>query len=206
MKLIDGIKKIGLPYQIPNCSRDELPAFFKEMGYKVGAEIGVFRGEFTKKFCEVDLKMYAVDPWIGYVGAGRSEKVQDKQNINLQHAKKNLAPYPNCKIIRKTSMDAVKDFKDGSLDFVYIDGDHRFKYIAEDIFEWEKKVRSGGAVSGHDYFFTNPRATNVICHVGPVVDAFVKVKGIKNFYVFGRTKPQKKARKNDRTLSWMWIK
>jgi hypothetical protein len=203
MILIDAIKHKDNPFWVPDCPRNDLPEFFLDMGYKVGAEIGVFKGEFTKKFCEVGLKMYAVDPWIGYVGAGRSEKVNDKQNKNFQYAKKTLAPYPNCKIIRKTSMDAVKDFKDGSLDFIYIDGDHRFRYIAEDISEWEKKVRSGGAVSGHDYFFTNPHANNVICHVGPVVDAFIKIKGIENFYVFGQLK---NGEKNDRTSSWMWIK
>ncbi|MHA2061093.1 MAG: class I SAM-dependent methyltransferase [Candidatus Sifarchaeia archaeon] len=203
MILIDAIKHKDNPFWVPDCPRNDLPRFFVDMGYKVGAEIGVFKGEYTKKFCEVGLKMYAVDPWIGYVGAGRSEKVNNKQNKNFQYAKKTLAPYPNCKIIRKTSMDGVKDFKDGSLDFVYIDGDHRFRYIAEDIFEWEKKVRSGGAVSGHDYFYTNPKANNVICHVGPIVDAFVKVKDIENFYVFGQLK---KGGRNDRTLSWMWIK
>ncbi len=48
-------------------------------------------------------------------------------------------------------MDALEDFEDNSLDFVYIDGDHNFKHISEDIYEWTKKVRSGGIVSGHDY-------------------------------------------------------
>jgi hypothetical protein len=204
MKLIDAIKVKGSPFWIPDCSRNNLPQFFVDMGYKVGAEIGVFRGEFTKEFCKTGLKISAIDPWIGYGGAGRTEKVQDKQDLNFEQAKKNLAPYSNRKIIRKTSMDAVKDFKDGSLDFVYIDGDHRFRYIAEDISEWEKKVRSGGVVSGHDYFFTNPKSTNVICHVGPVVDAFVRVKGIENFYIFGKTNPPQK--RDDKTLSWLWIK
>lgn len=197
MKLIEGIKETGLPFKIPNCSRDELPAFFKEMGYQVGVEIGVYRGEYTEKFCQAGLQIYAIDPWLGYSGAGRSEKRQTKQESNYQVAKRRLASYQNCTIIRKTSMAALVNFKDGSLDFVYIDADHRFRYIAEDIFEWEKKVKPGGIVSGHDYFYTSPKATNVICHVGPVIDAFVKVKGIKNFYVFGH---------HDRTLSWLLIK
>jgi hypothetical protein len=200
MKLINGLKLKGAPAEIPDCSRDDLPAFFVEMGYKVGAEIGVYRGEFTKKFCQAGLAMFAIDPWTAYSGSGRSEKIQDNQNLSFEYAQKNLAPYPKCKIIRKTSMDAVKNFKNGSLDFVYIDGDHRFRYIAEDLYEWERKVKSGGAISGHDYLFTNPEATNVIIHVGPVVDAFVKIKGIKNFYVFGHPK------QIDRTLSWMFVK
>jgi hypothetical protein len=38
-------------------------------------------------------------------------------------------------------MDALNDFEDDSLDFVYIDGNHEFPYVAEDLFHWSKKVR-----------------------------------------------------------------
>ncbi len=206
MKLINAIKLHGSPFTIPDCGRDELPEFFKQMGYKVGAEIGVYKGEFTEKFCKAGLKMYAIDPWLAYVGAGRTQQKQDRQDFLYGHTKRTLAPYPECKIIRKTSFEASKDFKDGSLDFVYIDGDHRFKYIAEDIVEWEKKVRRGGAVSGHDYFCTDPQANNVLCQVGAIVDAFVKAYQIGDFYAFGRSKPLEQEAKNDRYLSWMWIK
>ena len=57
MKLIDGLKLQGLPALIPDSSREELPSVFKSMGFKVGAEIGVYRGEFTKLFCEQGIKM-----------------------------------------------------------------------------------------------------------------------------------------------------
>ena len=206
MKLIDGLKLQGLPALIPDSSREELPEVFKNMGFKVGAEIGVYRGEFTKLFCEAGMKMSAIDPWMAYLGAGRSENKADKQDVNYESAKQTLSPFPDCKLIRKTSMKALEEFEDNSLDFAYIDGDHRFKFIAEDLVEWSKKVKVGGVISGHDYFYTSPTANNVICHVGPVVNAFVKASGIPNFYVFGKTEPQESAKKNDKTLSWMWIK
>lgn len=38
MKLIDSIKHNGSPYYIRNCSRDELPEFFKELDFTKGAE------------------------------------------------------------------------------------------------------------------------------------------------------------------------
>jgi hypothetical protein len=206
MKLIDGIKNSGKPFYIPDCSRNELPKFFKEMGYKVGAEIGVYKGEFTKLFCEAGLRTFAIDPWIGFSGQGRSQRLQPRQDFLYEHTKRYLAPYENCTIIRKTSMDALSDFKNNSLDFVYIDGNHNFRYIAEDIYEWIWKVRSGGVVAGHDYFCTAPEARNTVCHVGPVVDAFVKVFNIKNFYTFGRTKPIEQESQNDKYHSWMFIK
>ncbi len=67
MKIIDGIKLKGLPAEIPDCGRDDLPQFFVDMGFKVGAEIGVLRGEFTEKLCQAGLKVYAVDPWKNYL-------------------------------------------------------------------------------------------------------------------------------------------
>ena len=62
MDLMDGIKVQGKPFRIPECARTDLAAFFVELGFKVGAEIGVHRGDFTKVLCEVGLKMYAIDP------------------------------------------------------------------------------------------------------------------------------------------------
>lgn len=204
MKLQDIIKLKGKPIEIPDYSRDNLPQFFLEMGYKVGAEIGVYKAAFTEKFCKAGLKMYAIDPWLAYTGAGRTQQEQDRQDFLHGHTERTLAPYKDCTIIRATSMNALKQFIDGSLDFVYIDADHSFRHIAEDLVEWSKKVRSGGTVSGHDYFYYGPRSTNLICQVEPVVDAYVKAFAINNLYVFGKL--EKPKSNDDRVLSWMFIK
>ena len=99
-------------------------------------------------------------------------------------------------------MDALADFEDGSLDFVYIDGDHSFKYIAEDLVEWSKKVRSGGCVSGHDYLMTPPGTRNMVCHVQAVVDAYIKTFGIESFYIVN----ERRHFYNQKLHSWLWIK
>lgn len=207
MKLIDGLKLQGAPARIPDCSRDELPELFTQLGFKVGAEIGVYKGAFTEKFCKAGLKMFAIDPWHSYDGSGRTQRDQNRQNFLHDHTQRTLAPYQNnCTIIRKTSMDAVKMFRDRSLDFVYIDGDHSFRAFAADIQEWTWKVRIGGIVAGHDYYCTIPQARNIICHVGAVVDAYVRAFGIKQWYTFGRSKPDNEESQNDSYLSWMWVR
>lgn len=203
MKFIDAIKEKGNPFVIPDCGRDGLPKFFKEMGYKIGAEIGVYRGEFTEKFCKSGFEMYAIDPWLGFSGQGRTQQVQYTQDSYYEQAKKVLIPFNNCHIIRKTSMDALEDFKDESLDFVYIDGDHNFRHASEDIYEWSKKVRKGGIVSGHDYFNTPSFARNVVCNVGIVLDAYVKAFDIDNWYIY---KPDNAIDPNDRYYSWFFLK
>ena len=101
-------------------------------------------------------------------------------------------------------MDAVKDFADESLDFVYIDANHEFKYVTEDIFEWSKKVRKGGAIAGHDYFYAKQRKFDNI-HVRYVVDAYTATFRIHPWYVLGR-KEKVEGEVRDQFRSFMWIK
>jgi len=206
MRLSEIAHLNGTPAIIEKSCRDELPDFFHEdLGFRVGAEIGVLKGEFTEKFCKAGLKMYAIDPWLAFPGQGRTQQKQDRQDFLYSHTQRVLAPY-DCKIIRATSMDALKHFKDGSLDFVYIDGDHSFRYIAEDIYEWAKKVKRGGMVAGHDYYCTSPEAVNIVVNVKPVVDAYTKCFGINNWWIFGRSKPIELEARYDKVYSWMFFK
>lgn len=203
-KIMEGFKTLrGAPVRIENVSRDELPGFFVEMGFKRGAEVGVYKAEYLKKFCDAGLLMYGIDPWRAFYGQGRTQQVQERQDYLYGHAQRTLADHldKNCTLIRKDSMDGVKSFMDEALDFVYIDGDHDFPHVAEDIFAWAKKVKKGGIVAGHDYFSTNPKANNVICQVQPVIDAYVKAMKIPNLWIYGDD-----SRHADKALSWMFIK
>jgi hypothetical protein len=101
--------------------------------------------------------------------------------------------------MREMSMDAVKKIKDGSLDFVYIDANHGFDYVMEDLIEWSKKVRVGGIVSGDDYY--DFRKAGVI----EAVDAYTKAHGIKVTF----TDPYSghiKDREGFEQPSYYWVK
>lgn len=128
-------------------NREELAKYFNELGFKIGAEIGVLGGDYSKLLCDAipGLKLYCVDSW------GFGERKRKEYHLReKERAKINLAPY-NATLIHQFSMDAVKDFEDSSLDFVYIDANHQPQFVRDDINEWSKKVRKGGIVSGHDY-------------------------------------------------------
>jgi hypothetical protein len=193
MKLSTAIKRKGLPYKVPNCSRDELPKFFKDLGFSVGAEIGVDKGDFTQKFLDEGLKMYAIDNWVN-------------RRRTLQRVRTRFARYRNCTIIHKSSMETVGDFKPRSLDFVYIDADHRFPFVAEDLYHWYWRIRRGGVIAGHDYMDTRPDSKDRSIQIQVVVDAFVKAFNIPNFYIFGRSKPLAKETLDDKMLSYMFFK
>lgn len=192
MQLTEAIKTSGHPFEIPDCSRDDLPAFFVGLGFKVGAEIGVLRGEFSKAFCEAGLQLFAIDVW--------------SNKNDFASAKNTLQPYPNVTLVKKDSMEAANDFPDASLDFVYIDANHEFRYIAQDLDEWTKKVRSGGVVAGHDFFYAKNRGPNrENWHVPQVLKAYVEAFAIPNWYVLG-SKQANPGEKRDKWRSWMFVK
>ncbi len=54
-------------------------------------------------------------------------------------------------ILRLPSHEAVSHFEDGSLDMVFIDAIHLYKYVKQDIELWLPKLRKGGIIAGDDY-------------------------------------------------------
>ena len=203
MNLEPYLKEVGKPIWIPGACREDLPALFKSLGFKKGVELGVSWAQNIIGFCEAGFEIYGIDPWkdsrdntyrkIVSISGGRT--VDEVYEM----AKERTAKYPNCKLIRKLSMDALDDFEDGSLDFIYIDANHFFGYVAMDLMQWSKKVRKGGIIAGHDYFSTE--GVSIVRHVGNVVDAFVKSYEIPNFWVLGS-----KDNFKDRDLSYFFFK
>lgn len=125
--------------------------------HSIGAEIGTFKGE-TAKFLAKKLPnlemLYCIDPWITYdnyeVTLGRNKKGKDFNRL-YEAAKNTLKEFNNVKIIKEFSSNAVLKFDDYSLDFVFIDGNHAYEYVLQDIMMWYTKIKNGGIISGHDY-------------------------------------------------------
>ncbi|OGM55882.1 hypothetical protein A3F62_01515 [Candidatus Woesebacteria bacterium RIFCSPHIGHO2_12_FULL_44_11] len=99
----------------------------------------------------------------------------------------------------------MQDFPKRSLDFVYVDANHAFGYIAMDLANWVDKVKKGGVIAGHDYYST--QGDRGLRHVGNVVDAFAKSYDFTNWYVLGQKNEDRELNeKFDRELSFMFIK
>ena len=52
---------------------------------------------------------------------------------------------------RGDSVEMARTYEDDSLDFVFIDGDHRYESVKADILAWLPKMKAGGILAGHDY-------------------------------------------------------
>ena len=199
MTIAEGFQNKGAPFMFTGCTRFDFPEFLAGIGLKVGVEIGVSRGEMTEEFCKAGLKLFGIDPWVPFPGQGRCNLYQSTADIHLGITLDRMAPYIEnglCTFIKKTSMDALDDFQRGSLDFVYMDGRHEFPFIAEDVYYWSDKVRTGGIVAGHDYRNSGWRTKNTVYHVKAIIDAYTVLYEIENWWVFGK----------GQDWSWAWIK
>ncbi len=118
-----------------------------------GAEIGVYKGD-NAEFILSLLKptiLYLVDPWNNFLDTDSNEIIGEIQYIQTQER---LKMYGNKRLVKKTSLEASKLFNNEELDFVYIDGDHSYRQVKQDLGLWYSKVKKGGILSGHDYHQT----------------------------------------------------
>lgn len=179
-------------------NRTELAKYFASLGFKVGAEVGACFGRYSKILCEniPGLQLTAIDSWDTKENTRREE---DLGVSGEQTTRDLLAPY-GAKIIRATSMEALAQVEDGSLDFVFIDADHSYKCVQEDIREWSKKVRVGGIVSGHDYYvFPGSGNRGVV----DAVDEYCRANGIE---LLTTDWDKKNPVRDDRQPCWYYIK
>lgn len=192
----------NLPIEIPNTGRDTLPLWFRDLDFKIGAEIGVQTGAYSEKLCELNpgVKLFCIDPWQEYKGYREYVK-QKKINLYFEEAKSRLASY-DATLIQAFSSDAVTQFEDNSLDFVYIDGNHSYTYVLQDIELWNKKIRNDGIIAGHDYIKRAPPSTHNV--IGAVKD-YTKNNNINPWFLLGR-EAKNTGEIRDQCRSWFWVK
>jgi hypothetical protein len=201
-----NLPKEGSPIEIPNVGRLDLIRWFRELGFKTGVEIGVDHGDFSKLIIDSNyqLKMYGVDPYLHYWDEYHEYDSQEQMDHIYNRATEKLGNEVKSgryTFVRKKSMDALADFEDESLDFVYIDGNHEGEFPYLDIKHWMKKVRKGGIVAGHDYV----RIKTIDFTIKDALERYTKEENIKTWFVLGRymVKPREIR---DHSRSWVLVK
>jgi len=118
-----------------------------------GVEVGTFKGEFSKQIMQAwPGTLYMVDVWrpLGDEYLDSSNHAQHTEAYS--EAMNSISGYEDRAImIRATSEVASDIFADKSLDFVYIDANHAYDYVVQDIELWYPKIKEGGYLLGHDY-------------------------------------------------------
>lgn len=137
-----------------NCREEFIVEELNNRGYKVGVEIGTYKGDFAKHILKNwPGTLYMVDVWRALSWDDYTDMSNESIESNVWYdALKSVEGFEDrALMLRMYSNQASKLFADDSLDFVYIDANHKYEYVKEDIELWWPKLKSGGMISGHDY-------------------------------------------------------
>lgn len=127
-------------------------------------EIGVFGGWVSLHLAEAALKnnseLYSIDVWEKLeIGNGEpfpehqllaARYYMEQMRLNYENILDELK-YSNTTVICESSLIAVNQFKDKSIDLIFIDGDHEKNHLYKELVLWYPKLKEGGALYGDDY-------------------------------------------------------
>jgi len=144
-------------------------------GFTTGAEIGCANGATTYhllRFCP-QLRLIAVDKWTKVEvgtdvdGCTVCEGYDGRAGDNCTgwdpvkgFAKFNTITRPYSRyltVLKGDSSTMAGKVEDDSLDFVFIDADHRYEAVIKDLAAWVPKLKSGGILCGHDIHLVGVR-------------------------------------------------
>lgn len=137
------IRKLNNVLGLQNLSEDITNHFEEDITM---VEIGAYLGESTQIFLNnVKLKkLIVIDAWEPTRKYKIEEISEAKAIFDALHSNnsklKVYQAYSNSSIFDKFKVDAV-----------YIDANHDYEYVAQDIDYWLPKINKGGIIAGHDY-------------------------------------------------------
>lgn len=158
------------------CNFDDLYSTYVDMavGGETFVELGSLWGRSTARMAQLikdsgkNIKFYTVDfwdlrgitdgkwspedlQWAQYLGV---EPTEDMCYQSMLTAMSRLGLMNYITPIKLSTREAYKLFNNNSIDFLFIDADHSYEGVMEDIKFWYPKVITGGVISGHDYDWT----------------------------------------------------
>ena len=128
----------------------------------VGAEIGVFKGDFTKHILSIvrPRRLHLIDPywtvygehfnwntvhddfgrlktWEAFAEVQKIIRVFDKDGVSILHIGR--------------SVECLSIFRDGYFDWVYLDSTHSYEDTKLELELLERKMSADGMITGHDW-------------------------------------------------------
>lgn len=110
------------------------------------AEIGVWMGGSLRRWLRRRPRlMLCVDPYRSVVGPQWEARLsQDEMDALYGSMRRRYRHFPACVWIRKPSIHAALNVADEELNLVYVDGDHRYTAVRQDLLAWWRCVAPGG--------------------------------------------------------------
>jgi len=127
-------------------------------------EIGVHQGDFSSQVLRIvrPKEFHLIDPWkyeeseiykdAWYGGKAKGGQVEmDKRYEAVCTRFKTDIFSRKVKVHRGYSSDFLSKFPDAYFDWVYIDGNHLYEFVKQDLELAFKKTKPGGYITGDDY-------------------------------------------------------
>lgn len=169
------------PMQI-QAKREELVKWLPKGG--TVAEIGVAAGyfsEYIRKYTQPEM-LHLIDPWTRQSDPNSqtdpANSAESTQRANLNEVLDKFNPYGNVIVHRCFSSQAASFFNrgigdSGYFDWIYIDGNHSYQAVKDDLERWSGLVVLDGFILGHDYA-THEWAVRSGVETVKAVDEFVE--------------------------------
>lgn len=143
----------GIVIEFPRHATRFAINYFKHKEIVV-VEIGTYQGFHAENLLKkLNIKkLYIIDPYEEYKDYLDSEALQTQSRLSSVEiqAKNRLEKYSD-KIVwlKSLSTEAIKSIRE-KVDMVYIDANHEYEYVKEDLKNYYKILKDGGIMSGHD--------------------------------------------------------
>jgi hypothetical protein len=158
----------------------------------VCAEIGVWKGEFSKRILDVTKpsKLHLIDPWAfqpdfpyRWYGGTRAGS-QEEMDVVFEGVRERFSGCIEVKFHRDYSDKAASEFPDEYFDWIYIDGNHDYEFVKKDLEAFLPKVKDGGFLTGDDYLQPSPDNSKFL-PVKEAVSEFVRGNSVELLKLFG---------------------
>ena len=125
------------------------------------AEIGVWNGAFSASILDVTQpsELTLIDPW-ELLAAQSDEERTHKRHADALYMREmfdnvsdRYGALGNVNIRKGFSAEVMESFPNAYFDWVYIDGNHQYDFVKQDIEIAFRKVRPGGIIAGDDFFW-----------------------------------------------------
>ncbi|WP_102226574.1 class I SAM-dependent methyltransferase [Acidimangrovimonas sediminis] len=147
------------------------------------AEIGVWNGAFSDYILEVTRprELILIDPWDLLSDRPDGEQTHKKHSDDAfmgsmrDHVAAKFAERPEVKLHQGFSAEVLEGLPDDHLDWIYIDGNHLYDFVKQDLAVAARKVRQGGVIAGDDLFWKRDGRM----HVREAVMEFLEEAGLE---------------------------
>jgi hypothetical protein len=157
------VKRVSRMFSRPRQKGSRDCIFSRILKNSVGVELGVYKGDFSEQLlARQPKKLHLVDPWkfepdpaytASWYGGniGQNQAKMDAIYKSVVDRFRHSIASGTVEVHRSTSAVFCSQFPDSYFDWIYIDGNHQYEFVKQDLDMYLPKVKLHGLVAGDDY-------------------------------------------------------